>query len=42
LQAILDVNEHLVTRWLKVGYHGLTFLFMYFTVVYSWAAVHPG
>lgn len=39
LQAVFDVKEHLTTWWLKLGYHGLTLLFLYFTVVYGWAAV---
>lgn len=41
LQAVLDVKEHLTTWWLRVGYHGLTVLFLYFTVVFGWLAVRP-
>lgn len=39
LQAYLDVKEHLTAWWLKVGYHGLTVLFLALTVVYTWAAM---
>ena len=38
LQAILDVKEHLTTWWLKLGYHGLTLLFLFFTTVFAWSA----
>jgi uncharacterized membrane protein YhaH (DUF805 family) len=41
LQAFLDVKEHLTAWWLKAGYHGLTVLFLAFTVVYGWAALRP-
>jgi hypothetical protein len=41
LQAVLDVKAHLTAWWLKVGYHGLTALFLYFTVIYGWAALYP-
>ncbi len=40
LQAVLDVKDHLTTWWLKAGYHVLTILFTYFTIIYTWAAVH--
>ena len=41
LQAVFDVKEHLTAWWLRLGYHGLTALFVFFTVVYGWAAVRP-
>ncbi len=39
LQAFLDVKEHLTAWWLKLGYHGLTALFLALTVIYGWAAL---
>jgi hypothetical protein len=39
LQAVLDVREHLTAWWLKAGYYGLTFLFVWFTLVFGWAAL---
>jgi hypothetical protein len=42
LQAILDVTAHLTVWWLKLGYHGLTALFLYFTAIYGWAALYSG
>lgn len=39
LQWILDVKEHLTTWWLRLGYHGLTVVFAYLTIVYGWAAL---
>ena len=42
LQFVLDVREHLSTWWLGAGYHALTVLFVYFTLVYGAAAVLPG
>lgn len=39
LQAFLDVKEHLTAWWLKLGYHGLTALFLALTVLYGWAAL---
>ena len=41
LQAVFDVKEHLTTWWLKAGYHGLTVLFVGFTLLYGWSAFHP-
>jgi hypothetical protein len=41
LQAVLDVTAHLTAWWLKIGYHGLTSLFLLFTVIYGWAALCP-
>ena len=40
LQGVFDVKSHLTAWWLKVGYHGLTLLFVSFTLVYVWAVVH--
>jgi len=39
LQAILDVQGHLDTWWLKAGYHTLTLLFTTFTMIFAWAAL---
>ncbi len=41
LQAVFDVKSHLTTWWLRLGYHGLTVLFVCFTVLYGWAALRP-
>jgi hypothetical protein len=40
LQTILDVKEHLTTWWLSAGYHLLTVLFVSFTLIFGFAAVH--
>lgn len=42
LQAVLDVKQHLVTWWLRLGYHALTVLFACFTIVYALAVFRPG
>jgi hypothetical protein len=42
LQAVLDVQAHLTTWWLRLGYRTLTALFLSFTIVYGWCAVRPG
>ena len=34
LQAVFDVKPYLITWWLKTGYHMLTILFLFFTIVY--------
>lgn len=39
LQGVFDVRPHLTARWLSVGYHTLTGLFLFFTAVYGYAAV---
>ena len=39
LQAVFDVKPHLTAWWLKLGYHTLTVLFLFFTAVYSYAAL---
>ena len=41
LQWVFDVKEHLTAWWLRLGYHSLTILFLYFTVVYGWAFLFP-
>ncbi len=41
LQAVFDVKEHLTAWWLRLGYQGLTVLFVFFTAVYAWAALRP-
>lgn len=38
LQFVFDVQEHLVTWWLKLGYHTLTLLFVALTVLYGLTA----
>ncbi|MHB0956883.1 MAG: hypothetical protein ACYC6N_11900 [Pirellulaceae bacterium] len=38
---VFDATPYLRTRLLKVGYHGLTALFLYHAVVYSLAALLP-
>lgn len=42
LQGVFDVKEHLTAWWLRLGYHTLTALFVFFTLAYGWAAVRPG
>ena len=41
LQSVLEVKPFLTRWWLGLGYHGLTLLFGYFTVVYGLAALWP-
>jgi hypothetical protein len=41
LQAVLDVKEHLTEWWLIAGEIVLTVLFLYFTIVFSLAALLP-
>jgi len=41
LQAVFDVKEHLTAWWLRLGYHALTVLFVFFASVYGWAALRP-
>jgi hypothetical protein len=41
LQAVFDVKPHLTTWWLTLGYHTLTVLFLSFTLLYGYAALHP-
>ncbi|HEY3043236.1 MAG TPA: hypothetical protein VGJ39_04390 [Vicinamibacterales bacterium] len=40
LQGVFDVKEQLKTWWLKLGYFVLTLLFLAFTIIYAWSAVH--
>lgn len=42
LQAVFDAKEHLTAWWLKAGYHTLTLLFLSFTLIYGYAALHAG
>src|SRR5262245_2556890 len=39
LQAVLDAKPHLTAWWLTAGYHTLTVLFLFFTIVYGYAAL---
>ena len=39
LQVVFDVKPYLIAWWLKLGYHTLTLLFLFFTAVYSYAAL---
>jgi hypothetical protein len=39
LQAVFEVKPFLTMWWLNAGYHTLTVLFLFFTVVYAYAAV---
>jgi hypothetical protein len=36
---VIDVSKYLTSTFLRVGYHGLTVLFIYFSAVFGWAAV---
>jgi hypothetical protein len=38
---LFDARPFLTNRFLKLGYHGLTAVFTYLGVVYTWAAVAP-
>jgi len=38
---VFDAKSHLTSPWLRVGYHGLTLVFLYLTLVYGLAAVAP-
>ena len=38
---VFDAKPYLVTTFLKVGYHGLTVVFMYHAIVYGLAAFLP-
>jgi hypothetical protein len=40
LQTVLDVKDHLTVWWLHAGYHLLTALFISFTVIFTYAALH--
>ena len=39
LQPVFDVRQHLTAWWLKLGYHGLSVLFLFFTSVYACGAL---
>jgi len=41
LQLVLAVKDHLTAWWLHLGYHTLTLLFLWFTVLFAWAALRP-
>lgn len=41
LQGVFDVQPYLTRWWLRLGYHTLTVLFVFFTAVYVWAALSP-
>lgn len=41
LQAVFDVRDYLTAWWLRLGYHALTLLFVSFTLIYGYAALHP-
>ena len=38
---LFDARAYLTRPLLKIGYHGLTIVFLYNTIIYSLAAVHP-
>lgn len=38
---VFDLRPYLTRRWLKLGYHTLTAAFVFFTLVYGWAAIRP-
>lgn len=40
LQGVLDVQAHLTAWWLHAGYHTLTVLFLSFTMLFAYAALH--
>ncbi len=40
LQPFLQVKQHLITWWLRWGYHTLSVLFLTFTVVFGYMTVH--
>ena len=39
--GLFDTRQHLRNWWMTAGYHGLTIMFTYFSVVYWFAAVAP-
>ncbi len=39
---VFDVRPYLTSRWLRLGYHATTMVFVYLTVVYGWAAWKGG
>lgn len=40
LQHYYDFRPHLTNVWLRLGYHGLTLLFVAFIALYGWVALH--
>jgi hypothetical protein len=38
---VFDASAYLTNWFLKTGYHGLTIVFTYFVVIYTWAAIAP-
>ena len=41
LQGVLKVKEHLILWWLRLGYHGLSIVFICLTMIFGWAALRP-
>ena len=39
---VFDTRPYLTNGWLKLGDHVLTAAFVFFTLVYGWAAIWPG
>ena len=39
VQIYYDHRQHLTNRWLTLGYHGLSALFVLFGLLYGWLAV---
>jgi len=39
---IFDARPFLTNWFYRIGYHSLTFVFLYFTAVYGFAALHKG
>lgn len=39
---VFDTRPYLTNRWLRLGDHVLTAAFVFFTLVYGWAAIQPG
>jgi len=42
LQGVFDIREYLTNWLLKIGYHGLTLLFMLLAGIYAWVAFWTG
>lgn len=40
LQGVFDARPHLTAWWLRIGYHTLSLLFLFLTLVYGYAAFH--
>jgi len=38
---VFDCRAFLTTPLLKIGYHCLTLVFVYFTIIYGWVALSP-